>query len=73
VVIGSTASVVAQRARVAVATAVPGIDTGGTVYRMDDVSIPLRAFLPSTSPSDEDVLREVTRRVRAIRAVPAAG
>jgi formylmethanofuran dehydrogenase subunit B len=73
VVIGSTTSAVAQGARAAVATAVPGIDVGGTVYRMDDVSIPLRAALPSTCPSDEDVLRELTRRVRAIRAASATG
>ena len=41
-----------------------GINTGGTVYRMDDVPIPLRPAFPSPHPSDEDVLRGIETRVK---------
>jgi formylmethanofuran dehydrogenase subunit B len=40
-------------------TAVYGIHRPGTVYRMDGVPIPLRAFLPSDYPSDADVLQSI--------------
>ena len=38
-------------------TAVYGVHRPGTAYRMDEVPIPLRAFLPTSYPSDGDVLR----------------
>jgi hypothetical protein len=44
-------------------TATYGINTAGTVYRMDDVPIFLRPAFPSRHPSDFDVLS----------AIPAAG
>jgi formylmethanofuran dehydrogenase subunit B len=37
-------------------TAVYGIHRAGTAYRMDEVPIPLRGFLPSPLPSDDEVL-----------------
>lgn len=42
-----------------------GINTGGTVYRMDDVPIPLRPAFASPHPSDLEVLTEIERRVKA--------
>ena len=45
-----------------------GINTGGTVYRMDDVPIPLRPAFKSPHPSDFDVLTAIEKRVKAIQA-----
>ncbi len=49
-------------------TATYGINTAGTVYRMDDVPIPLRPALESPLPTDEQVLRAIERRVRQLKA-----
>src|SRR5262249_47518149 len=38
-------------------TAVYGVHRPGTAYRMDEIPIPLRAFLPTEYPSDLDVLQ----------------
>jgi formylmethanofuran dehydrogenase subunit B len=38
------------------ATAIYGAHLPGTAYRMDEVPIPLRAFLPAKHPSDAEVL-----------------
>jgi len=40
-------------------TAIYGVHLPGTAYRMDDVPIPLRAVLPTSYPSDGDVLRAI--------------
>jgi formylmethanofuran dehydrogenase subunit B len=40
-------------------TAVYGVHRPGTAYRMDGVPIPLRAFLPSDYPSDDEVLKMI--------------
>ncbi|HEY6280319.1 MAG TPA: formylmethanofuran dehydrogenase subunit B [Burkholderiales bacterium] len=53
-------------ARVAITTATYGISVPGTVYRMDDVAISLRAALPSPYPSDEEVLTRIKERVREL-------
>ncbi|MEK6248164.1 MAG: formylmethanofuran dehydrogenase subunit B, partial [Planctomycetales bacterium] len=45
-----------------------GINTPGTVYRMDDVPIPLRPAFDSPHPRDFDVLSNLERRVREIKA-----
>jgi formylmethanofuran dehydrogenase subunit B len=50
-------------AAVAFTTATYGINTGGTVYRMDDVPIPLRPAFDSPYPSDEEVLKGIEKRV----------
>jgi len=49
-------------------TATYGINTAGTVYRMDDVPIPLRPAFDSPFPSDEEVLRGIERRVKELNA-----
>jgi formylmethanofuran dehydrogenase subunit B len=46
-------------------TGVFGINTAGTVYRMDGVPLPLRTAIASPSRSDEEVLRAIGRRVRS--------
>ena len=40
-------------------TAVYGVHRAGTAYRMDEVPIPLRPFLESSLPSDDEVLRAI--------------
>jgi len=74
VVLDPALSATARIARVAITTAMYGINVAGTVYRMDDVPIRLRPALPSRYPSDEEVLRAIARRIRELRepAAPAA-
>ncbi len=55
-------------ARVAFTTATYGINTSGTVYRMDDVPITLRTAFDSPYPSDQEVLSAIETRVRELRA-----
>jgi formylmethanofuran dehydrogenase subunit B len=52
-----------RAATVVFTTATYGINTPGTVYRMDDVPIVLRPAFPSRHPSDFDVLSALQRRV----------
>jgi formylmethanofuran dehydrogenase subunit B len=49
----------ANRPTVRFTTAVYGVHRPGTAYRMDEVPIPLRAFLPTSYPGDGDVLRMI--------------
>jgi len=56
-----------RQAAVAFTTATYGINTGGTVYRMDDVPLPLRPAFPSPFPSDEEVLRRIEERIRQVQ------
>src|SRR5438093_1965046 len=56
-----------KQAAVAFTTATYGINTGGTVYRMDDVPIPLRPAFESPYPSDETVLKAIEKRVRELQ------
>jgi formylmethanofuran dehydrogenase subunit B len=51
--------------RVHITTAATGITAGGTVYRMDEVPLPLRPPLKGPYPSDEEVLRRIVRAVKA--------
>ena len=44
-------------------TAVYGVHRPGTAYRMDNVPIPLRTILPTSYPSDDEVLGELLKRV----------
>jgi formylmethanofuran dehydrogenase subunit B len=48
-------------------TATYGINTPGTVYRMDDVPIFLRPAFPSQHPSDFDVLSAIRQRVSELK------
>ena len=43
-------------------TSVYGVHQPGTAYRMDEVPIPLRAFLPSTYASDQELLTRFLAR-----------
>src|SRR5262245_37938268 len=52
-------------ARVHITTAATGISAGGTVYRMDEVPLPLRPALRSPYPTDEEVLRRIRQAVAA--------
>lgn len=56
-----------EHATVAFHTAVYGINVPGTVYRMDDVPIPLRPAFESPNPSDYDVLKGIEREVRRLQ------
>ena len=55
-----------QLAKVAFTTSTYGINTSGTVYRMDDVPITLRPAFESPYPSDEEVLIAIKNRVREL-------
>ncbi len=46
-------------ARVHITTAATGISAPGTVYRMDEIPLPLRPALKSPYPTDEEVLRRI--------------
>jgi formylmethanofuran dehydrogenase subunit B len=61
-----------RAATVAFTTAAYGINTAGTVYRMDDVPIPLRPVLESNHPSDFDVLSGIEQGVKQIRGAARA-
>jgi formylmethanofuran dehydrogenase subunit B len=52
-------------ARVHITTAVTGISAPGTVYRMDEIPLPLRPALKSPYPTDEEVLRRIRQAVAA--------
>ena len=56
-----------RHAAVAFTTATYGINVPGTVYRMDDVPIPLRPAFDSPHPSDLEVLSGIERRVRELK------
>ena len=56
-----------QLAKVAFSVATYGINTGGTVYRMDDVPITLRPAFESPFPSDEKVLGLIYKKLRELR------
>ncbi len=51
--------------RVHITTAVTGISAPGTVYRMDEIPLPLRPPLKSPYPTDEEVVRRIYRAVAA--------
>lgn len=70
-------SLTSELAHVAFSTATYGINTGGTVYRMDDVPISLRPAFESPLPGDEQVLRGIRTRLETLlaarRGPPGAG
>ena len=59
-------SVTSTLARVAFTTATYGINTTGTVYRMDDIPITLRPAFESPFPSDEEILTAIKERVQEL-------
>jgi formylmethanofuran dehydrogenase subunit B len=66
VVLDTKSTETTKLAHVAFKTATYGINTGGTVYRMDDVSIPLRPAFESPFPEDEVILKGIKKRVREL-------
>ncbi|MGE4002604.1 MAG: hypothetical protein AB7I48_20580 [Planctomycetaceae bacterium] len=44
-------------------TAVYGVHASGTAYRMDEIPIPLRSFLPTKLSNDADVLSAIRRAI----------
>ncbi len=50
-------------ARVHITTAATGISAPGTVYRMDEIPLPLRPALDSPYPTDEEVIRRIHQAV----------
>jgi formylmethanofuran dehydrogenase subunit B len=54
-----------QIARVHFTTAATGISAPGTVYRMDEIPLPLRPALKSPYPTDEEIIRRIYRAVAA--------
>ncbi|MFQ5658969.1 MAG: formylmethanofuran dehydrogenase subunit B [Gammaproteobacteria bacterium] len=53
-------------AHVAFRTATYGINTSGTVYRMDDVPITLKPAFESPFPADEEILTSIRNRVQEL-------
>jgi formylmethanofuran dehydrogenase subunit B len=51
-------------ATVQITTAIYGIQAPGTAYRMDEIPIPLRQLVPSTLPTDDEVLSAIAARLR---------
>ena len=62
VTVGPRASAAAFRPGVVIDTGLPGVHEAGMAFRMDDVPLPLRAFLPS-SQTTVDVVRSLALRV----------
>ena len=52
-----------EAAHVSIQTSTYGINTGGTVYRMDDVPISLRPAFDSPFPSDLEVLTKLRKKL----------
>lgn len=67
VVLDPKLSDTARAATVAFTTSTYGINTGGTVYRMDDVPIPLRPAFESPYRSDLEILKAMEARIRQIQ------
>jgi len=67
VVLDPKLSDTARAAAVAFTVSTYGINTGGTVYRMDDIPIPLRPAFESPFKSDLEILRGIESRIRQIQ------
>jgi formylmethanofuran dehydrogenase subunit B len=56
----------ALAATVQITTAIYGIHAAGTVYRMDEIPIPVRQLISSSYPTDEATLQAILTRVTEI-------
>ena len=56
-----------RSAAVSFTVATYGINVPGTVYRMDDVPIPLRPAFESPHPSDFEILKAIEHKIRGAR------
>ena len=54
-------------ATVAIITSTAGINVDGTVYRMDNIPLPLSKLIPSQYPSDEEVLQRMLARAKELK------
>jgi len=70
IVLDPKPSMTARQATVRFTTCTYGINTAGTVYRMDDVPIPLRPAFDSPFPSDQTVLEAIEANLAGIAAEP---
>jgi formylmethanofuran dehydrogenase subunit B len=59
--------------RVHFTTAATGISAPGTVYRMDEIPLPLRPALKSPYPTDEEIVNRIHKAVAAKPPLPAPG
>jgi len=60
-------------ARVHITTAATGVSAPGTVYRMDEIPLPLRPALKSPYPTDEQVVRGISHAVaKLLSRMPGA-
>jgi formylmethanofuran dehydrogenase subunit B len=59
-------TITSKLSHVAFSTATYGINTSGTVYRMDDVPITLRPAFDSPFPTDEEILTKIKKRVHEL-------
>jgi formylmethanofuran dehydrogenase subunit B len=64
IVIDRRITAASRAARVHFTTAVPGISSAGTAYRMDRIPLPLRQALRSPHATDEDILRGIHERMK---------
>ena len=72
VVLDPKLSDTARVSTVAFTTSTYGINTAGTVYRMDDIPIPLRPAFPSPYRSDYEILKAIEQRIREKQRTAAA-
>ena len=73
IVLDSPTSDLPLQPTVRITTAIYGIHAAGTAYRMDEVPLPLKAFLESDYPTDAFVLSEIERQARAITSEARLG
>ena len=64
ILMAPTTNCTSEAAAVILPTACYGIDAPGTAYRMDNVPLRLRAVLPSTRPTDEEILSRMIEAVK---------
>ncbi len=72
IVLDSRPTAETRGASVEFLTATAGIHTGGTVYRMDEIPLPLRQTLTSSLPTDVEILHRVGLRVRELQQTTAS-
>lgn len=72
IVLDTKDTVTSSGAHVHFRTATYGINTSGTVYRMDDVPITLRKAFDSPFPTDEEILSALRKRVQEMLAAKRA-
>ncbi len=64
VVVDSQMSACWESAQVKLPAAIPGVQSPGTMFRLDSVSLEMRPELSSPLPADFEVLRELTAAIR---------